>query len=271
MTMIPNATRRLLQSGGMALGLGVRVLRSVEVGMIARAAGFDFLFIDREHGPMGMETASEICVAALGQGVTPIVRVAGPEPHHYTALLDSGAQGICVPHVDNAEQARAIVAHAKYPPQGHRSISRTSPMTGYEPMPIDDFTREGNAQTLVIAMLESPEGIEQAEAIAAVPQLDVLLIGTSDLCNEYGLPGQFGHDRIVRAYETVVSACRRHGKVAGMSGVREDALMRRYVGMGARFVVAGTDVPLLLEAGRARTKLLRGLEAQDHRNGRDTP
>ncbi|HSV81229.1 MAG TPA: aldolase/citrate lyase family protein [Ramlibacter sp.] len=261
MGIFANNTRRMLEAGRVVLGLGVRQARSVEIGMIARAAGFDFLFIDREHGPMGMDTAAELCVAALGQGVTPIVRVAGPEPHHYIALLDSGAQGVCVPHVDTAEQARAIVANAKYPPIGHRSISRTSPLSGYESLPIEQFTREGNAETLVIAMLESPEAIAQADAIAAVEHVDVLLIGTSDLCNELGIPGEFGHERIVQAYETVVAACRRHGKHAGMSGVREDALMRRYIEMGARFVVAGTDVPLLIEAGKGRTRLLRDIES----------
>lgn len=256
-----NHTKRMLQSGRVVLGLGVRQMRSVEIGMIARASGFDFLFIDREHGPMGMETAAEICVAALGQGVTPIVRVAGPEPHHFIALLDSGAQGLCVPHVDTADAARAIVASAKYPPVGHRSISRTSPLSGYESLPIAQFTQEGNAETLVIVMLESPEAIANADAIAAEPEVDVLLIGTSDLCNELGLPGQFGHEKIVAAYETVVAACKRHGKFAGMSGVREDALMRRYIGMGARFVVAGTDVPMLIDAGKARTRLLRDIES----------
>ena len=110
-------------------------------------------------------------------------------------------------------------------------------------------------------MLESPEAIDEAEAIAAVEHVDVLLIGTSDLCNELGLPGQFGHERIVHAYETVVAACRRHGKHAGMAGIREDGLMRRYIEMGARFVVAATDVPLLIEAGKARTRVLRDIES----------
>lgn len=261
MAIVANSTKQMLESGRVVLGLGVRQARSVEIGMIARAAGFDFLFIDREHGPMSMETASELCVAALGQGVTPIVRVAGPEAHHYIPLLDSGAQGICVPHVDTAEQARQIVSNVKFPPLGHRSISRTSPLSRYESLPIEQFTREGNAQTLVIAMLESPEAIGHAEEIAATEHVDVLLIGTSDLCNELGLPGQFGHEKVVSAYETVVAACRRHGKHAGMSGVREDELMRRYIVMGAHFVVAGTDVPLLIEAGKGRTRLLRDIES----------
>lgn len=261
MGVIANSTKQMLRDGRVVLGLGVRQARSVEIGMIARAAGFDFLFIDLEHGSMGMETAAGICVAALGQGVTPVVRVAGPEPHHFIALLDSGAQGLCVPHVETAGQAKSIVSNAMYPPLGHRSISRTSPLSGYESLPIGEFTSQGNAQTLVIAMLESPEAIANADAIAAASGVDVLLIGTSDLCNELGLPGQFGHDSIVRAYETVVAACGRHGKYAGMSGVREEALMRRYIQMGARFVVAGTDTPMLIEAGKARTRKLRDIES----------
>jgi 2-keto-3-deoxy-L-rhamnonate aldolase RhmA len=109
-------------------------------------------------------------------------------------------------------------------------------------------------------MLESPASIEQADAIAAVEGIDVLLIGTNDLCAEMGLHGQFGHERVTEAYARMIDACAAHGKFAGMAGVREDALMERYIGMGVKFVLAGVDLPLMMEAGKARTKFLRQLE-----------
>lgn len=257
MPVAENLAKRRLRDGALVLGLGVRLARTVEIGMIARAAGFDFLFIDREHSALEMSTAAEICVAALGQGITPLVRVPGSEPFHSIPLLDNGAQGVALPHVENAEEARAIVDALCFPPKGHRSISRNAASVGFSPIPIAEFTEQGNRELLVVAMLESPAAIEACEQIAAVDGIDVLLIGTSDLCAEMGIHGAFGDPRIVAAYERVIAACARNGKVAGVSGVRERELMRRYIGMGARFVVAVTDLPLLIEAGKQRTEELR--------------
>jgi 2-keto-3-deoxy-L-rhamnonate aldolase RhmA len=177
-------------------------------------------------------------------------------------VLDNGAQGVVIPHVDSADEARAIVDNLRYPPAGHRSISRASPLVAFENVPLEQFMGEANDETLIVAMLESPTSIDQAEEIAAVEGIDVLLIGTNDLCAEMGLHGQFGHQRVTDAYARMIEACRMHGKFAGMAGVREDALMERYIGMGARFVLAGVDLPLMMEAGKARTKFLRSLEEQ---------
>ncbi len=261
MPVVQNIAKQRLAEGRLVLGLGLRQARTVDIGMIARSCGFDYLFLDCEHNAMDLGVAADISVAALGQGVTPIVRVPGKEPFHSVRVLDNGAQGVVVPHVDSAEEARAIAANLRYPPAGHRSISRASPLVGFDTVPLDDFMREANDETLVVVMLESPAAIAQAEAIAAVPGIDVLLIGTNDLCAEMGIHGQFGHERVAEAYAEMIRACRAHGKHAGMAGVRDDELMQRYIGMGARFILAGVDLPLMMEAGKARTKFLRGVEA----------
>ncbi|MDQ3559825.1 MAG: aldolase/citrate lyase family protein [Pseudomonadota bacterium] len=261
MPVVRNIAKQRLAEGRLVLGLGLRQARTVDIGMIARSCGFDYLFLDCEHNAMDLGVAADISVAALGQGVTPIVRVPGKEPFHSVRVLDNGAQGVVVPHVDSAEEARAIAANLRYPPAGHRSISRASPLVGFDTVPLEDFMREANDETLVVVMLESPAAITQAGAIAAVPGIDVLLIGTNDLCAEMGIHGQFGHERVAEAYAEMIRACRVHGKHAGMAGVREDELMQRYIGMGARFILAGVDLPLMMEAGKARTKFLRGVEA----------
>src|SRR5262252_3204660 len=261
MPVAANHAKRKLQAGGLVLGLGVRQFRSVEIGLIARAAGFDFLFLDQEHGTMDLSTAAEISVAALGQGITPIVRVASHDPHAVAPLLDSGTQGIAFPHVESVDDARRIVSIQKFPPLGVRSISRTTAWSGFEVMPIDLLTREVNDNTLTIVMLESLRAVQSADQIAALDGVDVLLIGTSDLCIDLGIPGAFGDQKIIEAYRHIIDACHKHGKFAGMSGVREVELSRRYIEMGARFVLVTSDVPLLLEAGKARTKVFREFES----------
>ena len=105
MPIFPNHTKQQLDAGKVTLGMGMRVLRGVDAGMIAKTTGFDWLFIDMEHSSMDVDLASQVAVTAMAMGVTPIVRVPGKEHHHASRLLDSGAQGIVVPHVDTAEEA----------------------------------------------------------------------------------------------------------------------------------------------------------------------
>lgn len=262
MPVAVNHTKKKLDAGGLVLGLGVRQFRTVEIGLIARAAGFDFLFLDQEHGTMDIRTAAEISIAALGQGITSIVRVGSHDAQAVAPLLDSGTQGIAYPHVESIDDARRIVAIQKFPPLGARSISRTTAWTGFEPMPIGVLTEQVNDNTLTVVMLESSSAIERANGIAAIEGVDVLLIGTSDLCIDMGIPGVFGDKRIADAYRTVIDASRKHGKHAGMSGVRDESIAGRYVDMGARFVLVTSDVPLLLEAGMARTKVFRQIESK---------
>jgi 2-keto-3-deoxy-L-rhamnonate aldolase RhmA len=260
MPVAANHAKKKLAAGGVVLGLGIRQFRTVEIGLIAKAAGFDFLFLDQEHGTMDLTTAAEISVAALGQGITPIARVASHEAQAVAPLLDSGTQGIAYPHVESLDDARRIVAIQKFPPLGTRSISRTTAWNAFQAMPIADLTREVNENTLTIVMLESSRAIAAAGDIAALDGIDVLLIGTSDLCIDLGIPGKFADRKVADSYGSVIDACRKHGKHAGLSGVREMDISQRYIEMGARFVLVTSDVPLLLEAGKARTEAYRAFE-----------
>jgi 2-keto-3-deoxy-L-rhamnonate aldolase RhmA len=249
--------KQRLTQGELVIGLGVRHMQSVEIGMIARAAGFDFLFIDREHSTIEMSRAGEICAAALTQGVTLLVRVAGPEPFHCVPLLDCGVQGIVVPHVETPQDAATMVEIQKFPPVGSRSMSRSSAMTGYESMPIAEIASRANAECMAIPMLETRTAVVHASQIAATPHIDALLIGASDLCADFGLPGEFSHPQIVAACEAIIDASRQHGKPCGISGVRDEELLRHYIGRGVQIIHAGTDAPLLVEIGKKKTAELR--------------
>ena len=257
MAIYPNHTKQQLDAGKLALGMGMRALRTVDSGMIAKTCGFDWLFIDMEHSAMDVDLASQVAIAALPLGITPIVRVPGKEHHHASRLLDSGAQGIVVPHVDTVEEAERVVAHCKYPPVGHRSVVGALPQFGYEAMSVGESTRVANTETLVIVMVETPTAIDNADAIAAVPGIDVVLIGTNDLCAELGIPGQFADPRVEDAYRKVIAACKKHGKHPGMGGVYDQKLMDKYIGYGMRFILSGGDLSFLMAGAKARTEFLR--------------
>src|SRR5579885_3196551 len=258
MTGFTNPAKERLKKGEVALGCGVRLARTVEIAKVMAVAGYDWLFIDMEHGSIDLDIACQMAVAALDAGIAPIPRVPAGEFSIATRLL-GGAAGIVIPHVDTADEAREIVDRLKYPPQGHRSVAGAMAQLGYRPTPLAEATRIVNAETLLVAMIETPRAVENAEAIAAVPGIDVLLIGTNDLSMELGIPGGLGDPKVVAAYERVIAACKRHGKHAGLGGVYTDELMRQYIGMGTRFVLGGNDFSLVLQGAQARAKFVRWL------------
>ncbi|MBV9200959.1 MAG: aldolase [Alphaproteobacteria bacterium] len=257
--ILRNPARQRLDAGELALGVGIRQSRTVDIAAIMKACGYDWLFLDLEHNSMDLDTAVQISVAALSAGIAPIVRVPAGQFWLATRVLDGGALGIVMPHVDTSEEACEIADRLRYPPQGHRSVAGGLPHFGYVPVGTAAACTAINAATLVVVMLETPRAIANASAIAAVPGIDSLLIGTSDLSMELGIPGQLGDERIVEAYRTVIEACNAHQKFAGIGGVYEETLMRRYIGMGVKLVLGGGDLGFMTSAAAERAKLLRGL------------
>jgi 4-hydroxy-2-oxoheptanedioate aldolase len=142
---------------------------------------------------------------------------------------------------------------------GHRSTGGPPAQLGYRPPSALEMQKTLNAEVMVIPMIETPEAVENADKIAAIEGVDALLIGTNDLSLEMGIAGQVGHERIQAAYKKVADACQRHKKVLGMGGVYDQELASRYIGMGARMVLAGSDHNLFLEAATRRAEFLRGL------------
>lgn len=261
MTITPNHTKDRLKAGTLSIGFAVRKLRGVDLAKIARACDYDWLFIDMEHGSMDLDDVAQLCVAALDTGITPLVRVPGHEHYHAARVLDNGAMGIIIPHVDTAKQAARAVNHCLFPPAGHRSLGGPLPQLGFATLDIATHIETSNANTLVVVMLETPAAIENVESIAATPGVDVLHIGCNDLAAEIGIPGEFGHHRIEQAIAATLTAAAKHGKTVGIGGINDTALTTKYVDMGVRFVTGGADYSFLTSAATARGKFLRGLEA----------
>lgn len=259
MPLTQNLTKQRLAAGQLALGFGVGHLRTVATPLLAKASGHHWLFIDTEHGALSVHEASQISIAALSTGITPIVRVCAGALDEATRALDNGAMGIVVPHVDTAEQARRVADALHYPPMGHRSWGGAPAAYGYQPPNPAEAQEALNAEILTVVMIESPDAVANAAAIAAVPGVDVLLIGTSDLTAEMGIAGQFGHQRVIDAYQTVSEACRAHGKALGMGGVYDQVNAARYVGMGARFILSGNDHSFILAGANERSAFFNKL------------
>ena len=262
MALVHNHARRKLRNGEVVISFGVHHLRTVAAPLIAAETGHDILFIDMEHGAFTMQEATQLCMASLPAGITPVVRVCAGAIDEATRLLDNGALGITVPHVDTSEQARSVAAAFHYPPQGRRSWGGPPPVYRFRPPHVAEAQAAINEEILTIVMLESSRAIENADAIAAVDGVDVLLIGTYDLTAEMGISGQVRHPRVVEAYEKVGAACRAHGKVMGMGGIDGPEDMNRYLAMGARYLGSGTDQSYIISGAEARMTFLRDLLAK---------
>jgi len=255
-----NLAKKMLKANELVLCMGVNQLRTPNIAMIAAACGFDAVYIDLEHNPTSLETAASVCVAALAMGITPIARVTSHDAHDATRILDCGAQGVMVPHVQNAEEARAVVEACLYAPKGHRSAFGSGPALGYGAIHQSEVCKILNEQTLLMTMIETPEAVENIDSIAAVDGIDVLHIGASDLSTEMGIPGQYTHDRMRAAFEKVANAARANGKAMGVGGVRQDFEFQSWlIRLGMRYLTGGSDIAYILSAGRADVKQLREL------------
>ncbi len=254
----PNLMKQKMQAGGLALGMIVRLMRSVEVAAIARSCGFDAMYIDLEHCSFSLETVSQISVTATALGITPIVRVPALDPAMISRTLEAGAQGVIIPHLETRAQAELVVQAAKFPPMGNRSLLGPNPHTLFCVGPAAQTMQLMNDAVLVVAMIESVTAVENADEIASVAGLDMLLIGTNDLCNSLGVPGQYDHPGVREAYEKVAAACRKHGKYLGVGGLnsRPD-LARQMIALGASYVSAGSDTGFLMSAGAAAAAAYR--------------
>jgi len=258
METLRNNVKARLAAGQVALSMQVRLVESVEIAAIAHACGYDTLYVDVEHSSFTLRQTGQICIAALAVGITPFVRVPSYAPEFVSRYLDAGAMGIIAPHVGSADDARKVVAAARFPPLGSRSVSIGLPQLAFRNPPAAQSRVELNEGTTVVAMIEGPDALRNVDEIAAVEGVDILFIGTNDLCAQMGIDGQLDHPRVREAYEATIAACRRHGKHVGVGGLAgKPALLAEYVRMGALYVSAGSDLQYLMSAAQERSRLLR--------------
>ena len=248
-----------IDAGDLVLCLCLQQARTVDIPMMAAACGFDAIYVDLEHTATSLETASMLCAAAVSSGLISMARVPSQDPHSMARLLDTGAMGVIVPHVETREEAEQIVSACKFPPVGRRSISGPSPVTGYRNMGAAETVEYLNRQTIVAAMIETPSAVERASEIASVPGLDMLVIGSYDLSAEMGIMGRFEDERFAQAIRTTAATCGERGKVMGVAGIRDIEMLRELVELGVRFISVGTDSGFFMQAAGERVAAIRDL------------
>ena len=213
-------------------------LGSASAVEIAAETGFDWLLIDLEHGSGTLADLRGQLLATRGTKAAPIVRVASADADTVKFVMDSGAAGIMFPYVANAQEAARCVQMMKYPPLGTRGVAQIIRATNYG-RDWQNYQAEANTQSLVVVQIETPEAADQADAMAAVPGVDVLFVGPMDLSVNLGHPGDFTPPTFIRHLKNVVQACERQGRTAGILSRPE--LLDSHRQLGFRFVALGSD------------------------------
>ncbi len=245
---LSNPVIERMRAGAAALGMSVRLGRSADIARIAKATGHDFIFIDAQHALFNLETIAHIANTALAIGIAPLVRVRSINDPDIPLLVDGGVTGIVIPDVNTAAEARRAVDLVKFPPIGKRSVGANYPQFDLKGVPVAEATKALNASTLVVCMIETREGLENADAIAAVAGVDVLHVGSNDLLVAMGKPGKFDDPEIVAAQDHVIAVCRQHRKFAGCGGNRDVARQVAAIKRGALFVTTQSDIAFLASA-----------------------
>jgi len=259
MAPIGPSLRDKLAAGDLVLCLALVQARTADVPVMAAACGYDAIYVDLEHASVSLDTASLLCASAIGAGISPLVRVPSHQPEILALVLDGGAIGVIVPHVETEAEAEMISDACRFPPRGHRSISGTNLITGYQPLAQAAVLERLNRETVVAVMIETPGAVDRADAIAAVDGVDMLFIGPHDLTAEIGILGRFEDHRFTDAVTRVANACAAHGKAMGIAGIAEQVLLRQFVDLGLQFISAGSDAGLFRQAATARSTELRAL------------
>jgi 2-keto-3-deoxy-L-rhamnonate aldolase RhmA len=254
--MRANLTRDKLSRGETAFGCALQVYPSPEIVRTFAAAGFDYVFIDMEHGAFDLETVHDMIHAALASGITPIVRVGELLYSLVARLLDAGAQGIILPRVEEPDLLQEALSWMRFPPVGKRGFGVNATMIDYETRTFSEIIQHQNANTLAVAQFETMKAMERADDLLSVPGMDIAMVGPADLSISLGIPGQFDNPLLVSTVERLIEKCVRHKVLPGIQ-TRGTAMAKAWADRGMRFVGAGGEHALLLEKARETVKQLR--------------
>ena len=237
--------RKRVMAGEVVLGSMVFEFFSPGMAQIMKRAGCEYVIYDMEHTGLGYETIKAQVAACRGIGLAPMARVPRSDYAFLARALDIGCEGVMVPMVNSADEARSIVDACRYPPVGRRGAAFGFAHDHYEGGTPLDKIKFANKRNLVIAQIETEHGLENVEEIAAVDGIDVLWVGHFDLTNFLGIPGQFDNKTYTDALKRVVKAGRKHGKGLGFMASDTNWAME-YKARGFNMLAAGTDHGLLI-------------------------
>lgn len=246
--------RETFDRRGAKYGCGVLEFATPGIGHILKQGGCNFAFIDMEHSGLGIDTIKQLMRYMEAADLPAFVRPPSDQYHDIARLLDIGVEGILLPMVADAEQAKNIVASMKYPPAGKRGVAMGHGGDRWRPVAQRQGQLAANRRTVPIMLIETVEGIENVDEIAKVKGVDVLWIGHSDLSASLGIPGEYDHPKFLAAVAKVVAAAKRNKLHLGRL-TRNVEESRQLIRQGFDLICYSADSALLRDA------LISGIDA----------
>ncbi|MCZ6671469.1 MAG: aldolase/citrate lyase family protein [Verrucomicrobia bacterium] len=241
-----NPVRKLLKEGKPVIGATITV-NSVDVAAQAANMGFDFLWVEMEHSPIGLETYRNMVLATRGLKAVPFARVPVNELWTAKRVLDAGALGVIFPFTSTPELARQAVAACKYPPEGKRGSGPG--LASFRWQSADEsYQQFANRNVMVITLIEDQSGVDHVDEICAIPGIDVIYIGPSDLSWQLA-GGDRNSPKFKAAMAKIIAAAKRHGKFLGRPAGSPEQ-MKQYIEQGFLFFQSASDVGMMRRGAR---------------------
>jgi len=243
-----NYLKKTLQNGKVAFGPFLKITDPAVVEIMG-FAGFDFVIIDIEHGPISIENAQNMIRAAESANITPVIRVGNNDEALILRALDIGAQGIEIPQINSRSDALRAVKSVKYSPQGERGVCRYVRAANYSSMDKFKYFESANIKTMIIAHIEGVEGINNLDEILSVPDIDVIFIGPYDLSQSLGIPGEVNNPLVTEKMKEVVLKCKEN-KVAVGTFADDIETAKYWVSLGVQYMSFSVDVGILYDISK---------------------
>jgi len=240
-----NPLKQRVLDGTVCFGTMIFELTSTGLPQILEAGGAEFAIYDLETAGLSLADIRTQIALSRGTSLVPLVRIPNLDARYVAQVMDCGALGVMLPMVETADQAASLVRASRFPPRGNRGTTSGLAHDEYRGGDASAKMAQEDNRVLTVAQIESVLGVENVEAIASVPDLDVLWLGHNDLSVSMGIPGKFDHPRFVEALDRIVAACRLHGKAAG-AGARDAETAAPFIARGFSVMTIASDVQLLL-------------------------
>jgi len=247
MDLPQNPFKRALKANKAQIGLWSSLSSNYSVEVIA-GAGFDWILLDCEHSPNDLESVLTQLQAAAPYPTHPVVRVPWNDMVNIKRVLDIGAQSLLIPYVSTAEEAKAAVAHTRYPPAGVRGVAGTTRATRFGR--VKDYAKRAHEEICVLVQVETQAAVDNIEAICAVDGVDGVFIGPADLHASLGYTGEIANPKVKPMIDEAIKRIRKAGKAPGILTPNE-ADAKHWLGCGGLFVAVGADVGILARGAEA--------------------
>lgn len=261
MSLKSSMVKQKLREGKICFGTMLRVLKSPQAVALCASEGWDYIILDTEHNDYNYETLGSFSLIAKYEKMGLFVRVPDKLYHQMAQMLDIGAEGLILPQVKTAEEARHIIESVKYAPMGKRGVSVSTTATLFREYSTDEYLEWANRELMTIVQIESEEGVNNAEKIISTPGIDAIMIGPADLSHDMGISGQLHHPRIEEAFREIINQCNKYGVAPGIHlSNMED--VNKWAKEGMRFITYSYDTKFIKDAYKDALQNLRGITVE---------